>query len=577
MIATFYARVSTDRDEQQQSIENQVDYFKDYLIKHEYSEAFGCGQLSRKDGTDEVLMGYYVDEGLTASTSDIKNRRAFQQMIKDAKAKKFSIIFVKSISRFSRSVETTLKLIKDLKELGIGVYFDDLKMNSLDGQNEMLITMFASVAQEDSRQKSENIHFGILRGIKNGKWTSSAPYGYDKIDGYLQTNNDEAPIVKQIFEWYLNEGIGIRKIAERLKQLNIPTKLKKKDKNGQLHRWHSATVKNIVNNPIYTGRMIQNRTRKIDINRGIIRFNPKDQYINHYVEELRIIDDDTYKNVQKEKDDRMKKLGTYKYLTRTREVDGDLYTQKVRTQATGRNGRHSASHLFSNLFYCAHCGYAMRRRKDYYLRTKNKDISLESLKYHFVCSTHDLRGKNECSHRNLTHEKEIVDWIKKQIKNKQEEDLSRYLEELIRTDYNTDDNDLKIKTIQSEIEELESEKIGLIRMQSKQLMSEKDYTKQYNRLVGEIDDKSVRLNKEKQKYVEIDKLREDFASYVDNLKCLDIENLTNQQLRKIISKIIIMDIEGEKFHVAWKFMHTDEESIFSANVEKDTLIQSLTF
>ncbi len=574
MIATFYARVSTDRDEQQQSIENQVEYFKDYLIKHNYSEAVGCGQLSRKDGTDEILNGYYVDEGLTASKSDIKNRRSFNQLIKDAKAKKFSIIFVKSISRFSRSTETTIKLIKDLKELGIGVYFDDLKLNSLEGHNEMLITMFASVAQEESRQKSESIHFGVMRGIKNGKWTSSAPFGYDKIDGFLQINIDEAKVVKQIFDWYLIDNIGIKIITNRLRELKVPTKRTKINKRtGKLSEWSHATVKNILNNPIYTGRMIQNRTRKIDINRGIVKFNPKEEYIIHNLEELRIIDDIVYKKTQKEKDLRMKKLGTYEYLTRTRDYEGEIYTQKVRVQATGRNGRHSSAHLFSNLFYCGHCNAPMRRRKNYHYKTRNKDFDMSTLDYHYVCYTYDVQGKSACAHRNMIYEKDLEQQVIERLLKKKEENFDSLKERMIGIKFDVRNNDKKIAVLEHEINELESEKTGLVRMQLKNLINEQDYLKQYERIVAEIQERTKKLNSENQIFLEIDKFKDDFESAVDELRDLNVANLTNGKLRKMINKINIVEEDGNKFiDIDWKFLDENFDATDYSDIQKIPLL-----
>ncbi|MCR8641363.1 recombinase family protein [Paenibacillus sp. N1-5-1-14] len=574
MIATFYARVSTDLDQQQQSIANQVEYFKEYLRSHNFEHASGCGQISRKDGSNEALEGYYVDEGLTASKSDTKNRRAFNQMIKDAKAGKFTAIFVKSISRFSRSVETTIKVIKDLKELGVGVYFDDIKMNSIDGQNEMLITMFASVAQEESRVKSENIHFGIMRGIKNEKWTSSAPFGYDKIDGYLQINEDEAAVVRMIYEMYINEGLGIKLIAKRLTELKIPTKRSYSKKNGfSLRKWHHSTIKNIVNNPIHTGRMMQNRTRKTDINRGIIKYNPVDEYIVHKLERLRIIDDNSYKILQIEKDERMKKLGTYDHLTRTREdVDGMSY-QKVRVQVKNRTERHSAAHLFSNIFYCGHCDVAMRRRKSYHLRVKNKNIKLETLPFFYVCATFDIYGKAQCNYRNMSQEHEIINWVKERIKEKQNIDTSFYIDELININYDTSNNSEEVERLEAEYKELETEKTGLIKMKAKELISEGEFKSEYKKIMDEIELKTKELNKEQQIFKEIDRLKEEYYDYMEALKSFDFDNITNRSLKKIIKKIKIVtdNSDGRKnklFYIEWKFLNMNQTSIAYESVKK---------
>lgn len=575
MRVTFYVRVSTNLEIQEKSITNQIDYFKAYIEKNNLTSVVGCGQLSRKDGTDEATDGYYVDEGLSASKSDTSNRRAFEQMIKDAEAGKFDMIFVKSISRLSRNTKVTLETIDRLKLAGVGIYIDDIGLTSLDSKNDMFITFFAGAAQEESRQKSESIHFGVKRGMINKKWTSSPPYGYNKIKGYLHINEDEAVIVKQIFDWYLNDGIGIKIITRRLIELKVPTKYQRKSKRtGETSTWSHSTIKNILNNPIYTGRMIQNRTRKVDIALDIVEYNSPDKYIKHDLEHLRVIDDKTYQMVQAEKDERMKKIGTYEHLTRTRDYDDDgLYTQKVRLQPKGRTSRHSGVHLFSNLFYCGNCGVAMRRRKNYYIRTRNKQISLDSLEYHYVCSTYDLIGKHECAHRNLIYESKLLKVVKEQLAEQQKRNLSSYLKMVMEANYDLKETEEAIVMLQAEVTKLKNRKSVYIDMRADGEITKEEYEEKTKEIDKVLKVNREELLKKENIQLEIDKLNERYNEFINTLKGINDENISNPLLKKVIDSIKITKYEfpwneeiNPSLRINWKFMDRKEDEIDNDDV-----------
>lgn len=166
MRAVAYCRVSTNSDDQINSLKNQKKNYLELFENKKYDVA-DTGLLYRKDGTKEFIKGIYADEGISGTS--IKNRIAFMQMLEDAKRKEFDIIYVKSISRFAREVETLAKVLKDLKELGIGVQFELQRVNSLDSSREFIINMFASQAQEDSRLKSDAIQYGIRKAQNQGK------------------------------------------------------------------------------------------------------------------------------------------------------------------------------------------------------------------------------------------------------------------------------------------------------------------------------------------------------------------------------------------------------------------------
>ena len=190
---TFYARVSTDHDEQLNSLENQVQYYTE-LIRSKKNWTFVPG---------------YIDEGISG-TSTLK-RDDFNRMIWDAKAGLFDFIITKEISRFSRSTLDSIKFTQELLEHGVGVYFQNDNINTLDTDSEFRLVIMAGVAQDEVRKLSERLKFGFRQAIKNGHVLGNDKlYGYDKKDCVLTINEEEAKIVRIVFELYANHRYGTR-------------------------------------------------------------------------------------------------------------------------------------------------------------------------------------------------------------------------------------------------------------------------------------------------------------------------------------------------------------------------------
>ena len=196
-----YARVSTDHDEQLTSYEAQLDYYTTLIQGHE----------------DWIFAGMYSDEGITATNT--KNRDGFNQMVTDALAGKFNLIITKSVSRFARNTVDSLVTVRKLKEAGVEVYFEKENIWTLDSKGELLITIMSSLAQEESRNISENTTWGQRKRFADGK--VSVPFGrflgYDRGEnGGLVVNPGQAAIVRKIYSLFLQGKTlhGIKRILE---------------------------------------------------------------------------------------------------------------------------------------------------------------------------------------------------------------------------------------------------------------------------------------------------------------------------------------------------------------------------
>ena len=223
-----YARVSTTFTEQQNSYQVQLEY---------YSHKFA-------DSETEVLVDLYADEGISGTSSE--TRTDFQRMMRDCRYGKIDRIYTKSISRFARNARDCLKHIRELKSLGITIYFEKENLDTAKNADEIMLTVMAGLAQEESVSISKNQKWAIRKKMQNGTYQSSLPYGFTRIDGKVEIVESEAEIVRQIFAWYL-EGYGSTLIAHMLNDAGISRKN---------YAWNDNIILKILQNERYIGNTV---------------------------------------------------------------------------------------------------------------------------------------------------------------------------------------------------------------------------------------------------------------------------------------------------------------------------------
>jgi len=232
-----YARVSTEKDEQQNSYEAQVDYYTNYI----------------KRNPEWEFVEVYTDEGITGTST--KHREGFKRMIADALAGKIDLILTKSVSRFARNTVDSLTTIRQLKDKGTEVYFEKENIFTMDSKGELLLTIMSSLAQEESRSISKNTTWGKRKSMADGKvsFAYSSFLGYDMgKDGKLYIVEEEARIVHRIYDEFL-AGKTTYDIATRLTTDCIPTPMKKT-------KWQESTVRHILQNVKYKGDSVLQST-----------------------------------------------------------------------------------------------------------------------------------------------------------------------------------------------------------------------------------------------------------------------------------------------------------------------------
>lgn len=273
-----YARVSTDKEEQQNSYEAQVDYYTDYIQKN----------------PEWAFIEVYADEGITGTST--KKREGFNRMITDALAGKIDLILTKSVSRFARNTVDSLTTVRQLKEKGVEVYFEKENIYTLDSKGELLITIMSSLAQEEARSISMNTSWGKRKSFADGKvsFAYSSFLGYEMAhDGKLKIIKEEAEVVRRIYNEFLT-GKTPYDIAQRLTGDGIPTPMKKTV-------WQSSTIESILRNEKYRGDAILQKSFTLDFLTKKTKKN-EGEYPQYLVERNHpaIIAPETFEMVQEE-------------------------------------------------------------------------------------------------------------------------------------------------------------------------------------------------------------------------------------------------------------------------------------
>ena len=238
--AAAYCRVSTDKEDQRNSLAAQEAFFQQYL----------------QDDPRCRLVGIYSDEGLSGTS---RARPGFSAMLSAALAGEVDLILTKEVSRFARNTVDTLQITRALRARGIGVVFLTDGIDTRDSDGEFRLAIMASVAQEESRKISQRARWGQLQAMRRGVvFGSGTLYGYRLHRGVLSPDPQQAPVVRLIFEKYLDEGKGVHTIARELTQAGIPTPL------SGTRPWSENTVRGILRNEKYCGDLVQKKSVTLD-------------------------------------------------------------------------------------------------------------------------------------------------------------------------------------------------------------------------------------------------------------------------------------------------------------------------
>ncbi|MBS5965786.1 MAG: recombinase family protein [Finegoldia magna] len=481
-----YARVSTDSDEQATSYDTQVDHYTNYIKKN----------------PDWEFAGVFSDEGISGTYT--KKRAGFNKMIEEAMEGNIDYIITKSISRFARNTLDCLKYIRKLKENNIPVYFEKENINTMDAKGEVLITIMASLAQQESQSLSQNVKLGFQYRFQQGQVqvNHNRFLGYTKNeDGKLIIVPEEAKIIKRIYREYL-EGASLRDIKEGLEKDKIVNGAGNK-------KWHVSNLNQILTNEKYMGDALLQKTYTVDF---LNKKRVKNDGIapQYYVENSHeaIIPKEIFMRVGEE-----------------------MYRRANMASGKGKRRIYSSKYALSSIVYCSKCGDIYRRIA---WNNRGKKYTV------WRCCTRVTHGPDACEARTIREEdlqEVVVEAINQLIteSNELKETIKENIEKAITGDGS------------SGIEEIDKEMLAVQEEHLKVANAKKDYTDLADRVEELRNEKDkILLNMAEEKN-ELSRLKE-LEEFLDNQE-LEIESYDEELVRKLVDKIVVYE---EKLKVIFK-------------------------
>ena len=351
-----YARVSVEKEASLHSLAAQVSYYSKFI-------------QSRKDWE---YVGVYVDEGLSGTRA---NRPELQRLLQDCRDGKIDMVIMKSVSRFARNTLMTLESIRELKALGVDIYFERENIHSISGKGELLLTLVAAFAQTEAQSASENSRWRIRKNFEAGIPVSTPIYGFRMKKGKFYLVPEEAEIIREIFAMYL-DGLGRTAIAERLNERGVPA--------PEGGKWLPGRLYDILRNEKHAGDLTMQKyyikdylTKKTVKNRG-----EKAQFFVEHNHEA-IIPRHIYDLVQEEMDRRADKYSPLKGLLKESEASDPVK-------------RPDGKYLFTGKIVCGVCGRSFCRKKTH--------AGTAYAAAAWVCNGYATLGKKACASRRVPEE-----------------------------------------------------------------------------------------------------------------------------------------------------------------------------
>ena len=482
----FYARVSTDKDEQLHSLQSQISFFNDYISKI----------------PNWCFIGSYIDEGISGTS--VNKREEFLRMIEDAKNHKFDLILTKEISRFSRSTLDSIKYTQELLQDGVGVYFLNDNINTILPDSELRLTIMSSIAQDEVRKLSERVSFGMKRSIDSGTVLGcSNIYGYVKDKGKLVIDEKEAEMIKIIFDRYANTTDGLSKVSKYLYSLGY------KNKKGK--RIDTTILTRIIENPKYKGYYCGHKTKVLDYRtKKKKKLSESDWIIYKDTENVPpIVSEELWERANKKLKQRQ-----------------ESFASRAINKAVFQN-----RYTYSGKIYCG-CHNLTYHRSSAGKR-KNNPV--------WECQVYRRESLKGCSNPRV-FELEL-DEVFKDMFNKLFKRRNNIFDEILSECKNyleTNNNESDIKNLESKILVLNNKKDKLLELVMEEYLSKEDYKKQID-LINE--DLTIYQNK----ITELKSNKKD-KNYIENKineikktleKCLEDDKCYSDVFNELIDKIIV--------------------------------------
>lgn len=481
----YYARVSTEKVEQQASIKHQEEHFEELIHSNNRWK----------------FAGSYIDDGISGMHAD--KREEFQRMLRDAKLGKIDMIITKEISRFARNTLDSIQYTRELLSYGVCVWFQNDGINTIDDDSEFRLTIMAGVAQDEIRKLSSRVKFGHAQSIKNGVVLGHRMYGYSNNQGKLELIPEEAEMVRMIFQDYAS-GISTPRIEKKLWDMGY-----RSFKGGKINR---DVIKNIIRNPKYKGYYCGGKVKVVDMFTKKQEFLPQSEWIMFKDDGSRvpqIIDETTWEKA-------------------------NAYLRERGEAIKSRRTSFKNENIFTGKLFCANDG-APYWMKQHYIRGK-EDVR-------WVCSYKIKNGAASCTSFGLA-ESELKEVIADLI-NKSSENIDDILEEyfgiLQSTIKNIPDNKNEISRLEKQIDTLKQKREKILEYNLDGKISDDEFVsrnKEYMKQIKQTESHIQELQNVKVKEPEEAQLKA-IKEQLEKFKGVTPQDINRQIVNELFEKITV--------------------------------------
>ena len=458
---TFYARVSSESDEQLNSLGNQIQYYSDLIQRN----------------SNWTYVDGYIDEGLSAATT--KKRENFHRMVEDGKAGLFDLIITKEITRFARNTLDSIQYTRELLNAGVGVFFQNDNINTLDEDSELRLTIMSGIAQDELRKLSSRVKFGHQQAIKNSVVLgNNRIFGYRKDRGRLVIDEAEAPMVRELFELYATGEYSMKQIETLFWEKGC------RNHNGK--KIAHTTMSGMISNPKYKGYYVGNKVKVIDLFTKKQKFLPPEEWVMFKDETGEIVPAIVSEELWDQANTVLKK--------RSEDVKN-------------RQGICNHANLLTGKLYCTHCGAAYYRR-DSVDKTGKKNSK-------WVCSGKIKNGADSCDSFAI-YEDELKPLLF-EVFRETEADAEALIEEYLEMYKSLDQSgDLakRISALETAIQTAEKKKQKLLTFNAMGELSDRDFLSMNKQCAQEIEAAQKEL-------MELTQQRDsaaDFKKHIDTIR-----------------------------------------------------------
>ena len=482
---TFYARVSTESDEQLNSLDNQISFFENFI----------------KSNKNWTYIKGYIDEGISGST--VKKRKKFLQMIADAKSGCFDLIVTKEVSRFSRNLSDSIKYTQELLANDVGVYFQSNGINTYDPNSEFILNMMGSVAQEEVKRLSSRVKWGHKEAIKKGRILGSSTItGYKKDDAKLVIVEEEAKKIRKIFELYATGKYGFYKLAMELHRQGI--------NNYKGNIYGKDTLKRIIQNPKYKGFYRGHTTETIDYRTKQRIYIPKEEQIIY-------------------KDDKIPAIVSEELWNRANEI---LNNRSILMKASNGNAKKSErKYCYTTKIFCSDHNVTYQRMTNKRKQPKPRWACGNYVKYRLEACESPIIAEMDLNNIFVSLMGQVFNNKKEIVK----EMLDYYSNLKIDNNYQ-----YEISNIRKEIKRIEAKKEKLLELNMDGSISKPEFKERNDKYNEEISSLNIKIDKVEQE-------RKLMADSFGNIKVIknaikkqvDYKNNVTEFVDKFLEEIIV--------------------------------------